>query len=221
MGNLSIFDIDISSRLKEIYEQIQSTLRKFDFSNIREKELYSKVQAIKPKHDIVLEDIEWIYADYKNLGDVLVGLDSDFTFLNSDLGDYMKKIIYSHNIGKREKIVILLSHMEKLIEECLDEQFGSQGIKQEVKKAIDPKLGSVTEANIGRCYILAITNIVFARTDDFSKEIDRRIPFRNNVLHNGIHQYSNSEISQMYFVLLSFIKNILVGGWAIHHEFLD
>ena len=83
------------------------------------------------------------------------------------------------------------------------------------------KLDKVTDANIGRCYIWAITNIVFANTDAFSDEIDKRIPFRNHILHNGIYQYSDNEISQMYFVLLSFIKNILIGGCAIKQEFLD
>ena len=42
MQNLSIFDINISSKLTGIFEQLQSTLRKFDFSDIKEKELYSE-----------------------------------------------------------------------------------------------------------------------------------------------------------------------------------
>lgn len=112
MQNLSIFDINISSKLTGIFEQLQSTLRKFDFSDIKEKELYSKVQSINPKQDIVLEDIEWLYEDYEKLSDVFDGLDSDFSFLDSELGNYLKKIIYSRNIAKREKIVILISHIE-------------------------------------------------------------------------------------------------------------
>ena len=106
-----------------------------------------------------MEDIEWLYEDYEKLSDVFDGLDSDFSFLDSELGNYLKKIIYSRNIAKREKIVILISHIEKLIEECLDESFGNSGIKQEVKNEINSKLDKVTGANIGRCYILAITNI--------------------------------------------------------------
>lgn len=112
MQNLSIFDINISSKLTGIFEQLQSTLRKFDFSDIKEKELYSKVQSINPKQDIVLEDIEWLYEDYEKLSDVFDGLDSDFSFLDSELANYLKKIIYSRNIAKREKIVILISHIE-------------------------------------------------------------------------------------------------------------
>ncbi len=68
----------------------------------------------------------------------------------------------------------MISHIEKLIEECLDESFGKSGIKQEVKNAINSKLDKVTGANIGRCHILAITNIVFARTDAFNDEIDKK-----------------------------------------------
>ena len=59
---------------------------------------------------------------------------------------------YSNSKNHNNKI-------EKLIEECLDESFGKSGIKQEVKNAINSKLDKVTGANIGRCYILAITNI--------------------------------------------------------------
>lgn len=126
MQNLSIFDINISSKLTGIFEQLQSTLRKFDFSDIKEKELYSKVQSINPKQDIVLEDIEWLYEDYEKLSDVFDGLDSDFSFLDSELANYLKKIIYSRNIAKREKIVILISHIEKLIEECCEFPYKSR-----------------------------------------------------------------------------------------------
>ncbi len=91
MQNLSIFDINISSKLAETFEQLQSTLRKLDFSNIKDKELYSKVQSINPKQDIALEDIEWLYEDYEKLSDVLDGLDSDFSSLDSELGNYLKK----------------------------------------------------------------------------------------------------------------------------------
>ena len=76
MQNLSIFDINISSKLTGIFEQLQSTLRKFDFSDIKEKELYSKVQSINPKED------------YEKLSDVFDGLDSDFSFLDSELANY-------------------------------------------------------------------------------------------------------------------------------------
>ena len=81
----------------------RSDFVQFDFSDIKEKELYSKVQSINPKQDIVLEDIEWLYEDYEKLSDVFDGLDSDFSFLDSELANYLKKIIYSRNIAKREK----------------------------------------------------------------------------------------------------------------------
>lgn len=102
MQNLSIFDINISLKLTGIFEQLQSTLRKFDFSDIEEKELYSKVQSINPKQDIVLEDIEWLYEDYEKLSDVFDGLDSDFSFLDSELGNYLKRS-YIAEILQNEK----------------------------------------------------------------------------------------------------------------------
>ena len=36
--------------------------------------------------------------------------------------------------------------------------------------------------------------VVFANTDAYTKEIDKRIPFRNNILHNGIVEYGTDDI---------------------------
>ena len=51
MQNLSIFDINISSKLTGIFEQLQSTLRKFDFSDIKEKELYSEEVKLQKEQE--------------------------------------------------------------------------------------------------------------------------------------------------------------------------
>ena len=51
MQNLSIFDINISSKLTGIFEQLQSTLRKFGFSDIKEKELYSEEVKLQKEQE--------------------------------------------------------------------------------------------------------------------------------------------------------------------------
>lgn len=209
------WSFDISTQIKKFCERISTELHYIDFSNIKEKELYGMVKSINSKKDIFLEDIQWIYRDYDNLEDVMDGLEFDFSFLKTRLSNYVKQIIYSDNIEKREKVVILLAHMEKMIEECLGESLGNNGIKTKIKNAIDPVLDIVSEKNIARCYIWAITNIIFARTDDFKHEIDKRIPFRNYILHNGIYRYKDNEIVTMYFVLVAFIRVLLISGSVI------
>lgn len=51
--------------------------------------------------------------------------------------------------------------------------------------------------------------IVFANTDSYTEEIDRRIPFRNNILHNGIVQYSDEEVDIAYDLLVGLIEILM------------
>lgn len=190
-----------------------------DLSNIKEKELYEKLNRINPHKTMHKEDIQWIIKDYDTLDEVLLEFEEDIAFLDSKLGEYIKSIVCSATIGKREKVVLLLSHMEPLIKMCLGDNLESgNGIKNKVNDAVMPRLDKVTEGNIGRIYILAITKVIFAKTDAFKDDIDKRIPFRNNILHNGICEYGSDDIEEMYFILVVFIEMILLSGWAIKEE---
>ena len=59
--------------------------------------------------------------------------------------------------------------------------------------------------SLGKIYVLAVTYIVFANTDSYTEEIDRRMPFRNNILHNGILAYSDENINVAYELLIDLI----------------
>lgn len=210
-------DFELLDRIKEIYEKLNKV--SFDFSNIKEKELYEKLKKINPRKTIHKEDINWITKDYDTLDEALIDFKKDVVFLDSKLGEYIKDVVLSNKMEKREKIIVLLSHIEPLIKVCLRDNLKSgNGIKRKIENTVEPKLDKVTEGNIGRIYILAITNVIFAKTDEFEDDIDKRIPFRNNILHNGICEYSPDDIEEMYFILVVFIKMILISGWAIKEE---
>ena len=51
--------------------------------------------------------------------------------------------------------------------------------------------------------------IIFANTDAYTDEIDKRIPFRNNILHNGIVMYSDEDIDVAYELLLGLIEILI------------
>lgn len=59
--------------------------------------------------------------------------------------------------------------------------------------------------------------IVFANTDSYTEEIDKRILFRNNILHNGIITYADEDIDVAYELLVDLIE-ILIRTKEQMHE---
>lgn len=114
-------------------------------------------------------------------------------------------------VEDREKVlVILLSHIEPLIYNTLNytKQPYSK-VKQIVKRmSIDENEGMSSES-VGKLYVMGITYVVFANTDAYTKEIDKRIPFRNNILHNGIVEYGTDDIHSAYELLVEFISMLV------------
>ena len=123
---------------------------------------------------------------------------------------YIKSIISNPSISEREKLVILLSHIEPLIYNTLNytKQPYSK-VKQIVKRmSIDENEGMSSES-VGKLYVMGITYVVFANTDAYTKKIDKRIPFRNNILHNGIVEYGTDDIHSAYELLVEFISMLV------------
>lgn len=70
--------------------------------------------------------------------------------------------------------------------------------------------------SLGKIYVLAVTYIVFANTDFYTDEIDKRIPFRNNILHNGIVMYSDEDIDVAYELLVDLIEILIFVKEQLH-----
>lgn len=58
--------------------------------------------------------------------------------------------------------------------------------------------------------ITGIVFIVFSNTDSYTNPIDMRIPFRNNILHRGMIDYSDTDTKNVYELLVYFIAELAI-----------
>jgi hypothetical protein len=58
--------------------------------------------------------------------------------------------------------------------------------------------------------IAGIVFTVFSNTDSYANPIDKRIPFRNNILHRGMMDYSDEEAKSVYELLVYFIAELAI-----------
>ncbi len=173
--------------------------------DVKDTKFFKKIEKLKGI-DIQYEDILWLNKDYgyEFIDDNRIWLtDKNKT---SDLLEYIKNTINSEILPKREKVVILLAHIEPLIYYVLKiSKTSNSKVKQEVKKiSVDNNTGMSIDS-FSKLFILAITYIVFSNTGSFKNPIDKRIPFRNNILHNGIVSYGDQEVEQAYELLVDYI----------------
>jgi len=120
---------------------------------------------------------------------------------------------------KREKLTVLLAHMEPLIYETLEvSKTPNVRLKPVVKKISIKENKGMSAESVGKIYVLAVTYIVFAATDHYTEEIDKRIPFRNNILHNGIVMYSDEEVDIVYELLVDLIEILMIAKEYMYAE---
>lgn len=178
--------------------------------DIRETQFFGKVQQLQ-KINLRYEDINWLFEDFG------MGYSEDVWEKYLEEGDtqlelyrYLAKIILSKEIEKREKATILLAHMEPLIYDSLNTHRATRSkLKDEIIKVSIKENRGMSAESLGKLYVLAVTYIVFANTDSYTEEIDKRIPFRNHILHNGIVMYSDDEIETLYELLVDLIKILI------------
>ena len=174
--------------------------------DIKETQLFKKVQDLKKKN-LYYEDVVWLIEDFgvsyseKSWKKILEGENK------SELHRYISKIILSTSIEKREKIIILLAHIEPLIYDTLNmSRVTNSKLKNDVKKVSIHENEGMSRESLEKIYVLAVFYIVFAGTDYYTEKIDNRLPFRNNILHNGIVTYSDGDIEIAYELLVNLIE---------------
>ena len=109
----------------------------------------------------------------------------------------------------REKALVILIHFERLLYETSEVSKTKDGIKEDMKKLTrgDLEVGSYSFFAI---IMFGIAKIVYANTRGFDEPIDKNIPFRHNILHNGIVNYSKDEIKNLYELLLIFVSELFL-----------
>ncbi len=196
------FNVMASSEILQTLDDFIQNIPK----DIKETKFFQKVQELSKKN-LQYEDVVWLIEDFgldytKKFWHDLVGNQKNRT----DLQIYIAKIILADSIKKREKLIVLLAHMEVMIFETLKiEKNPNVKLKPTVTKITIKENDGMSVESLGKIYILAVTYIVFANTDSYTEEIDRRMPFRNNILHNGILAYSDENINVAYELLIDLI----------------
>lgn len=222
MNNLdekNIFKVpeNLSNKLKSISQKMSLSFLKeiSDFyeslpNEVIDTEFYKKICELNKK-DLKYENIQWLFKDY-GVNDVDCFLELFFENINDDikLHQYLKSVVVNDSINKRDKVVLLLSHMEPLIYDVNNNTREPWGkIKKEVLSPLENNNYGLSVEGFSKLFILGITYIVFANTDNYKEDIDKRIPFRNYILHNGIVSYTDEEIEKVYNLLICFISMLL------------
>lgn len=181
------------------------------FSNIpddiQETELYQYIITLE-KAEITYNEINWLQETlgYQSFDASVNELRSKKE--QSELDKYVLSVIESQVISPREKIIVLLAHFEALVYQVITYERKSWDkvkriVSQSAKESHEMEMESYT-----KILLAGIVFVVFSDTDNYKNGIDKRIPFRNNILHRGVMIYSDEEIKQAYELLVYFIAEL-------------
>ena len=173
--------------------------------DVKETKLYVKIEQLK-NNKITYDDVVWIVKQFDCCFfemNVVEWLDKQY--FDDECLYYINNVINSDLMSNREKLVIVLAHVETIIYDVLNiEKQKKYRIKNELQKDFDNRKTGMNFVDLGWVFVLAITYIVFANTDDYDV-IDKNVPFRNNILHNGVVGYTDEEIQMAYELLVIFV----------------
>lgn len=175
--------------------------------DIQNTELFYRISELK-KAEITYDDIIWLqnnigYTAYAECIRVLHRKNN-----KSELDKYVLSIIDSEIIPQREKVIILLAHFERLVYQILSyERQAWDKLKDKVTDNVE-SVHEMVNDSFSKLFVAGIVYIVFSNTDNYKNSIDKRIPFRNYILHKGIIDYSDEEINTVYETLVYFISEL-------------
>lgn len=175
--------------------------------DIQKTEVFSHIENLK-KAEISYDEIEWIqniigYMTYDESVQVLHDKKK-----KSQLDQYVLSIIESKTVSRREKIIVLLAHFEMLVYQTKPyERKAWDSLKNKVTDEVKIAHDMILD-NYSKLLVAGIVFIVYSNTDNYKNDIDKRIPFRNNILHRGVIDYSDEEISEAYEILVYFISEL-------------
>ena len=205
--NNGIIDNHIDKYLSsDTYQALVSSLEGIP-KYVRETVLYDKINRFSEK-DISYSDFQWLQSQICSSTYL-----SSVNFLKNvknktKLDNYILSIIDSKEMGYREKLVVILAHFEALVYQAIK-------IPREKKSKIKIDTSNLTTKksptslqNFGVVLIWGIVQIIYASTDYFASSIDKKLPFRNNILHRGTLEYSEEEIRLAYETLILCVADI-------------
>ena len=177
--------------------------------DIQKTELFQRISGFE-KSEITYADVEWLqesfgYMTYDMAVDA-VRKKAESTQLDA----YVLSVIDSTQMRYREKTIVLLAHFEELIYQTMSHERRS---KDKIKfVALQSAQGTydMDMESYKKVLIAGIVFTVFSNTDSYTNQIDRRIPFRNNILHRGMMDYSDADAKNVYELLVYFIAELAI-----------
>lgn len=177
--------------------------------DIQKTELFQRISGFE-KAEITYADVEWLqesfgYMTYDMAVDA-VRKKAESTQLDA----YVLTVIDSTQMSYREKSIILLAHFEELVYQAMShERKSNDKIKfvalQSAQGTHDMDIDSYKKV-----LIAGIVFTVFSNTDSYTSPIDMRIPFRNNILHRDMMDYSDADAKNVYELLVYFIAELAI-----------
>ena len=195
---LKSFNLDALRCTLLMISDVLSSLLK----DVKETAFFQKVDkfAKDDKHSLTYKKIECFLEDIRN--EVLIEAPdiNSQTEIEEDLA-----------LGIREKITVLLALIEPLIYETLNhEKTSRESVKNKFQEIAVANNKGMSAESLVKAYVYGICSIVFANTDSFDIPIDKKLPFRNDILHNGIVSYSEEDLKTVYEVLADFMDALVV-----------
>lgn len=188
------------SMAKSLYAAIEI------FSNAVEQlhndKIYKKI-VDQQNASISYEDVEGYFLEFGILeprGAIEFLLSSEKSL---EEYEYMRGIVASDKISMRDKLVLLLGYLEAFVYKRLKIP-SNAGIKNDVEKLVD-KTNKINLEDSKMLTVYGIVCVIYKRFDKQGIVIDKRIPHRNYVLHNGTLDFDDKEIESAYFMLVLFI----------------
>ena len=180
-------------------------------NDIQETELFQHISSFMCK-EISYDDIEWLqerfgYMTYEKAVDIIKKNPKP-----TPLDVYIFSVIDSANMGSREKIIVLLAHFEELIYQTMSYE---RKTKDRIKPVASQSAKNTHEMDVDsykKILTAGIVFVIFSDTDKYTNAIDKRIPFRNNILHRGMLNYPDEEAKHAYELLICFIAQLVIMG---------
>ena len=198
-----IRESDEYRRLVELFKNLPQS--------IQDTELFRHVMRFR-NAEITYEDVKWMQsvfgmATYDMMVDAIHGKDG-----KTVLDEYILSIIESTTFSYREKLVILLVQFEELVYQTIIHERAPHDKVKTVVSEETMNIQDVEMESYRKILLAGVIFIVFSNTDSYKQNIDKRIPFRNNIVHRGTLSYSDDEVRIAYEVLVYFIYELEVMG---------
>lgn len=175
--------------------------------DIQETELFHHIQGFE-KAEITLEDVFWMQETlgYETFEMSVNSLNKKTD--KTELDEYIISVVNNEGMFPREKIVVLLAHFEDLIYQTITYERQSWDRVKAIVSDNSRDVHKMEMESYKKILLAGIVYIIFSNTDNYTGAIEKRIPFRNNILHRGTMSYSEEEINEAYELLVYFISEL-------------